>query len=395
MKVLILCEYPPIPAGLSTQADLLARGLEGLGVDVRCVHLEANQEKEWYYRWYQPDLVLGVGYWGYSANTIIHPQQFGMQPVPWLVADGYIAAYLDVLNALPLILTTSSWVRDVYIRDGIRPDIFEVLPVGVDTDAFIPREMHDPKIAIVRENLGIAPDELMILTIGGDAASKGAREVMEALARLGSAVPKWKYVCKVWPQQRTVDQNLADHELAERLGIADRVIFATNVISRNYVPYLIGACDIYAGPSRLEGFGMPHVEAGACGKPVLAINAMAFRDTLVHGETALLAGVAVENYISEALLDGHAAEWEGKRVTFDPPRIADYRASVDDIADALLRLLREPDLRARLGRAGRARVVERYAYRTVARRFLDILDRRGIGPRVSMPAAPDMVQLAS
>ena len=41
------------------------------------------------------------------------------------------------------------------------------------------------------------------------------------------------------------------------------------------MPYLIAACDIYAAPSRLEGFGMPQVEAGACGKPVIGIKAMA------------------------------------------------------------------------------------------------------------------------
>ena len=58
------------------------------------------------------------------------------------------------------------------------------------------------------------------------------------------------------------------------------------------MPYLIGACDIYAAPSRLEGFGMPQVEAGACEKPVIGIKAMGMLDTLLHGETAFLANVA-------------------------------------------------------------------------------------------------------
>jgi glycosyltransferase involved in cell wall biosynthesis len=48
-------------------------------------------------------------------------------------------------------------------------------------------------------------------------------------------------------------QNLADLEMATHLGIEKNVTYATNTISRNFMPYLIGACDIYAAPSRLEG----------------------------------------------------------------------------------------------------------------------------------------------
>ena len=81
--------------------------------------------------------------------------------------------------------------------------------------------------------------------------------------------PDWKYVCKVWPQPRTVDQNLSDLRLAEHLGIDKNVVCTTSRISRNFMPYLLAACDIYAAPSRLEGFGMVQVEAGACGTPVI------------------------------------------------------------------------------------------------------------------------------
>src|SRR5450756_1705288 len=72
-------------------------------------------------------------------------------------------------------------------------------------------------------------------------------------------------------------------------ALKKNVTYETNIISRNFMPFLIGACDIYAAPSRLEGFGMPQVEAGACRKPVIGIKAMGMLDTLVHGETAFLA----------------------------------------------------------------------------------------------------------
>ncbi len=48
--------------------------------------------------------------------------------------------------------------------------------------AFKPFKKEHPKIMAVREALGVSPNQIMVLTGGGDAASKGAQEVMQALA---------------------------------------------------------------------------------------------------------------------------------------------------------------------------------------------------------------------
>lgn len=376
MKVLVLYDYPPTPGGLATQGDLLYTGLLNMGVDAHAAHFAAAQEKEWYYRWFEPDVVVGVGYWGHTPDLILHPQRYGVQPVPWLVADGYIANYQEVLNALPLILVTSHWVKEMYVRDGIAADHIEVLPVGCDIDAFRPYDKHDQKITAIRDALGIPPAQLMILTVGGDATSKGAQEVMQALAIIDTKAPDWKYVCKVWPQPRTKLQNLADLELASQLGIEKNVTYATSTISRNFMPYLMNACDIYAAPSRLEGFGMPQVEAGACGKPVIGIKAMGMLDTLVHGETAFLAGVAQQIVVTDVMLRDEAGLEDPRKVIFQTPRTVDYRASVHDIANYLMDLMTDPALRERMGKAARERVVEHFDYRVVARRFVQIIQEK-------------------
>ena len=379
MKVLVLTEYPAPAAGLALQGELLCRGLREMGVDVYPVHLESSLEKEWYYRWFQPDVVVGVGFWGHIPNLVLHPQKFGMKAVPWLVADGYIAEHRDVLNALPLIMVTSNWVKEVYVRDGIRGDNIVVLPVGCDTDRYAPHSRDDLKVQAIREALGIADDQVMILTAGGDGASKGAQEVMQALALIDAEAPDWRYVCKVWPQPRTVQQNLIDLKLAADLGIDKKVIYSTNMVSQNFMPYLIAACDIYAAPSRLEGFGMIQVEANACEKPVIAIDAMAFRDTMVHGKTAFLAKVAEERKITEALYgEGHEYE-RSHRIVFKNARTAEYRASVPDIAKYLLTLMQDSALRQSMGEVGRKHVTELFDYRQVAKRFVEIVsDRLGI-----------------
>jgi len=376
MKVLALYDYPPSPAGLATQGNLLHKGLEEMGIDVHSVHFESAQEKEWYYRWFEPDVVVGVGYWGHTPYLVLHPQRYGIQPVPWLVADGYMANYLEILEALPLILVTSKWVKGVYIRDGLSGNNIEVLHVGCDTDSFIPRDKSDPKVAAVREALGVAPDQTMILTIGGDATSKGAQEVMQALAIIDTKAPDWKYVCKVWPQPRTEQQNLVDMQLATQLGIEKNVIFTTNVISRNFMPYLLAACDIYAAPSRLEGFGMIQVEAASCSKPVIGIKAMGMLDTMAHGQNAFLASVAQEIRLREATVGDESGYDAGHRVVFKRPRIVDYRASVHDIANYLMDLMQDAELRKKMGEAGRKRALENYDYRIIAKKFVKIISKK-------------------
>ena len=379
MKVLVLYDYPPSPGGLATQGDLLFRGLMEMGIEAHAANFESAQEKEWYYRWFKPDVVVGIGYWGHCPHLVLHPQRYGITPIPWFVADGYIANYCEILEDLPLILVTSNWVKKVYMRDGLSGKNIEVLPVGCDTDSFIPRKKTDPKIVAVRETLGVAEDQIMILTVGGDATSKGSQEVMHALAINDAKAPDWKYVCKVWPQPRTEQQNLSDLQLATHLGIDKNVVYTTSRVSRNFMPYLLAACDIYAAPSRLEGFGMIQIEANACEKPVIGIKAMGMLDTLIHGKTAFLAGIAQEIRLRETMLGDESGYKPGSKVVFKRPRIVDYRASVHDIANYLMDLMQDAELRRKMGEAGRKRVVENYDYRVIAKRFVKLIaDKLGV-----------------
>jgi len=99
-------------------------------------------------------------------------------------------------------------------------------------------------------------------------------------------------------------------------------------------------------------------------------------DTLIDGETALLADIAQEIQISETVLGEAEGYKEGHRILFDPPRVAGYRASINDIAQALLRLMQDKQLRRRMGEAGRRRAVELFNYKVVARKFIEIISRR-------------------
>ena len=142
------------------------------------------------------------------------------------------------------------------------------------------------------------------------------------------------------------------------------------------MPYLLASCDIYAAPSRLEGFGMIQIEANACEKPVIGIKAMGMLDTLIHGKTALLADVAQEIRLRETMLGDESGYEEGHKFVFKRPRTVDYRASVNDIANYLMDLMQDAALREKMGKEGRRRVVENFDYRVIAKKFVEIISKR-------------------
>ena len=121
---------------------------------------------------------------------------------------------------------------------------------------------------------------------------------------------------------------------------------------------------------------MIQVEANACEKPVIGIKAMGMLDTMVHKETAFLAGVAQEVRVREAILGEDQGFENGHRVVFKNPRTADYRASVHDIANYLIDLMTDVKLRKKMGKAGRKRVVELFDYRVVAKQFVETISTR-------------------
>lgn len=375
MRSLILYPYPMQLDGVSIQGELLYRGLLENKLEAVPCDRGADMEKEWLYKSYKPDVSIGIGYWGDVPELVQHPQEYGVKAVPWLNADGWVSNYHETLNSLPLIMTTSQWVKEIYHRDGVTNKNIHPMPIGIDTNEMKPLPKDHPSVKTVREMFGVEDDEKMILTMGGDTTSKGSQEILKALATVDKEFKKWKYIGKSWycPEYHKKDEEkiIKDYNLPE-----EKIELIEAPMSRNFMNALINACDIYAAPSRIEGFGMIQVEAQSCGKPVVSIDAMGIKDTVVQGKTGYLAKVGEEIKLEEEWVYENQGFPKKMQIKFDKPKTFAVRADIDELAKYLLKLLTDDSLREKMGQAGREHAVKNFHYTKIAKDVSDLIKKK-------------------
>jgi len=376
MRILILYPYPLEPDGQSLQGHYLAKGLRELSVEVFECNREDNLEKLYNFKSVKPDFVIGIGYWGNTPELIRSPLNHNLKPIPWFNADGWVANYHNILENLPLIVSTSNWVKQTYIRDGLTGKNIEPCGIGFDPSIFYPLPRQDESVKKLREMLGILDHEMMIFTAGGDVTSKGAQEMFKALAKINEKFPNWKYVLKTNDSFSAENHGIEESELIERLGLdRNKIIYLAGEYSPDFMASLIRACDIYAAPSRLEGFGMIQLEAQACGKPVISINVGGPKDIIIHEKTGYLVDIAEEIKLDREW----AYDWMGfeytHQIKFDAPKIFAYRANIDQLAEYTYKLLTDKKLREEMGKAAADHALKNFHYKVIAQKFLDLIKK--------------------
>lgn len=225
---------------------------------------------------------------------------------------GFLRMQLRVAPRIPRVVTVSeSSKRDIAAQMGVPAEHMTVVPIGVDEDVFRPL----PHIARV-------PGRLMT-TASADVPLKGLTFLLEALAKARVERPDAHLV---------VIGRLKDGSgvprLIEALGLEGAVEFVSGVTDERIVE-LYAEAELAVVPSLYEGFSLPAAEAMACGVPVLATT-----------------GGALPEVVGP---DGEAAR------TVAP-------GDPSALAAMILELLGDPAQRARLGAAGRERVLERFTW---------------------------------
>lgn len=244
----------------------------------------------------------------------------------------YDRARRYTLGAVDRLFPGSHYALDLVREKGMAYRSAEVVRYGCNVERFGPRGGEAK-----RQELGLEGKKVM-LSLCRLVPRKGVDTVLEALPDISKAVPEIEYLIAGDGEDRSRLERLA-----ERLGVTPLVRFLGRVPNEEVAP-LLAMSDVFVLPGReerpdVEGFGLVFLEANACETPVIGSTSGGIPDAVVDGVTGVLV----------------------------PP------SAPGPFAEAAIRLLKDEDLRRRLGRAGRERVLREGTWdRMVAQLFASI-----------------------
>lgn len=245
-----------------------------------------------------------------------------------------VFVWLERLTMTPSHLALSQNEEDVATAKLERiahPSRVRLLGNGIDVRAFDPALYPPSGRAELRRSLGLGPDHLVVGMVARLVKEKGYLEMFEAAARIAAVEPRARFLF-VGPLQPDKTDGLGLDAL-KRAGIAG---VAQLLGHRDDIPALTSIMDVFALPSHREGVPRAPMEAAAMGVPSVVTDIRGCRQVVVHGVT----GLQVPVHDSAAL------------------------------ADALLTLLRDPAMRARMGAAAKAKSAVDFDERRVFERVL-------------------------
>jgi D-inositol-3-phosphate glycosyltransferase len=194
-------------------------------------------------------------------------------------------------------------LRDVY---GAAPERVAVIPCGVDTTLFAPRDRER-----ARASLGL-PAGPLLLWVGRIDPIKGLETLLDAVARVRADGRDARLLIV----GGDADEPRDGHEAALRarlgtLGLHDAVRFVT-AQPQHALPDYYAAADVTLVPSHYESFGMVALEAMACGSPVIASRVGGLTTTVRDGVTGFLVPEGDVGALAErigAVLDDPDRAW--------------------------------------------------------------------------------------
>jgi phosphatidyl-myo-inositol dimannoside synthase len=203
---------------------------------------------------------------------------------------------IKALHAAQRIISISSYTSDRLIHEqGLPPEKIDLLPVTFDASRF----KLSPKPDYLLERYGLKPSQPIILTVTRLSSTdgyKGYDQILQALPQIKHQLPDVHYILVGKGDDRPRIEQLID-----KLGLQDSVTLA-GFIPDSELGDHYNLCDVFAMPSRGEGFGIVYLEALACGKPTLGGNQDGAIDALCHGELGALVNPEDVAEIAETLI---------------------------------------------------------------------------------------------
>jgi len=268
-------------------------------------------EVVWFLKKCKPDLKLVISYHMDVVGKGLRAAIYKM----------YTKTYLPKIVSLAdkIIISSYDYFNHSYIKGIAKEEKVEEIPFGVNEN-LSPQKKDNHLL----KKWGIAPDEQVILFVGGLEYFKGVEFLIKSIPHL-----KGKIKLLIAGEGPLMNEY---RELAKNLGIIRQVCFTGSVSDEELVKYY-NLADLLILPSidRSEAFGIVLIEAMACGKPVIASNLPGVRTVVDDGINGFLT---------------------------TPGNVA-------DIAKKLQLLLNNEGLRRKFGQKGREKVLKKYRWSKV------------------------------
>jgi len=230
--------------------------------------------------------------------------------------------------------------REYYVSHRLcRPEQARlIVSVGVDVHAFSPDRFSLADREAMRQRWGLPSDVVVVTMVARLIAPKGVREFLQVAERLNG---KARFVLIGEPDPGNPD-SLSWEDIQDY--IQRGVVLAPGW--QKDVASWLAMTDVFVLPSYREGTPVTVLEAMAMGLPVVATDVPGCREAVVHGKTGFLVS----------------------------PR------DIEGLVRAIQRLIEDPELRWRMGRAGRERAVESFAVERIVEQYIELyselLDRK-------------------
>lgn len=234
---------------------------------------------------------------------------------------------------------------DVLRLFNVPEERVEVIYNGIDLDEYRP-----VKSTAALEKYGIDPATPFVLFVGRITRQKGIVHLVNAIQYMD---PGFQVVlCAGAPDTPEIAA-----EMKAAVGVAcaahsGKVIWIEEMVNKATVYELYSHAAVFCCPSIYEPFGIINLEAMACETAVVASAVGGIREVVVDGETGFLIPLV-----------------QMKESPFEPVNPDRFAR---DLAAGINRLMADPALRARFGKAGRKRAVEKFSWSAIARQVQDL-----------------------